>query len=170
MRFFHILGDGGTEGQTSGITFCYGSQCWSCNSFHFSSSSCSSILNGSFLPLFWSRPEAGPWEVEVTRHTRARMQPLEYWPYEDAHVKLLEEEMETHSSILAWRIPWTVEPGRLQSMGSQKSRTQLSTQALKAYSRPGTAKLYMHCLIQSRQYSYGKPTISHFLRLGTPST
>ena len=31
----------------------------------------------------------------------------------------LEEDMATHSSILAWRIPWTEEPGRLQSMGSQ---------------------------------------------------
>ena len=29
----------------------------------------------------------------------------------------LEEEMATHSSILAWKIPWTEEPGRLQSMG-----------------------------------------------------
>jgi len=33
--------------------------------------------------------------------------------------------MTTHSSILAWRIPWTEEPGRLQSLGSQ-SQTQLS--------------------------------------------
>ena len=32
----------------------------------------------------------------------------------------LEEEMATHSSILAWRIPWTEEPGELQSMGSQR--------------------------------------------------
>jgi len=32
----------------------------------------------------------------------------------------LEEEMATHSSIIAWRIPWTDEPGRLQSMGSQR--------------------------------------------------
>ena len=31
----------------------------------------------------------------------------------------LEEEMATHSSIPAWKIPWTEEPGRLQSMGSQ---------------------------------------------------
>ena len=31
---------------------------------------------------------------------------------------LLEKEMETHSSILAWKIPWTEEPGRLQSIGS----------------------------------------------------
>ena len=34
--------------------------------------------------------------------------------------------METHSSILTWEIPWTEEPGRLQSMESQKSWTQLS--------------------------------------------
>ena len=32
----------------------------------------------------------------------------------------LEEEMATHSYILAWRIPWTEEPGRLQSIGSQR--------------------------------------------------
>ena len=33
---------------------------------------------------------------------------------------LLEKEMATHSSILAWKLPWTEEPGRLQSMGSQR--------------------------------------------------
>ena len=33
---------------------------------------------------------------------------------------LLEKEMATHSSILAWKIPWTEEPGRLQSMGLQE--------------------------------------------------
>ena len=32
----------------------------------------------------------------------------------------LEKEMATHSSTLAWKIPWTKEPGRLQSMGSQR--------------------------------------------------
>ena len=37
----------------------------------------------------------------------------------------LEEKMTTHSSTLVWRTPWTEEPGRLQSMGSQ-SQTQLS--------------------------------------------
>ena len=40
----------------------------------------------------------------------------------------LEKEMATHFSILAWEIPGTEEPGRLQSMGSQKSQTQLSNQ------------------------------------------
>ena len=35
----------------------------------------------------------------------------------------LEEEMATHSNILVWKNLWTKEPGRLQSMGSQKSQT-----------------------------------------------
>ena len=34
----------------------------------------------------------------------------------------LEKEMAIHSSILAWRIPWTEEPGRLQSMGPERVR------------------------------------------------
>ena len=38
----------------------------------------------------------------------------------------LEKEMATHSSILAWEIPWTEVPSRLQSVGSQKSQTHLS--------------------------------------------
>ena len=35
---------------------------------------------------------------------------------------LLEKAMATHSSTLAWKIPWTEEPGRLQSMGSQREQ------------------------------------------------
>ena len=38
----------------------------------------------------------------------------------------LEEGMETHSSILAWKILWTEEPGGLQSTGSQRVKTRLS--------------------------------------------
>ena len=34
----------------------------------------------------------------------------------------MKEEIETHSSILVWKIPWAEEPGRLQSMGSQRVR------------------------------------------------
>ena len=37
----------------------------------------------------------------------------------------LEKEMAAHSSILAWEIPWTEEPGGLQSMGSQRVRQDL---------------------------------------------
>ena len=42
--------------------------------------------------------------------------------WEDA----LEKEMATHSTILSWEIPWTEDPGGLQSTGSQKSQTLLS--------------------------------------------
>ena len=35
--------------------------------------------------------------------------------------------MATHSSILAWRVPWTEEPGRLQSMGLERDTTELLT-------------------------------------------
>ena len=42
------------------------------------------------------------------------------------HEDPLEKDTATHSSILAWRIPWKEEPGRLQSMGSQRSWTRFS--------------------------------------------
>ena len=44
----------------------------------------------------------------------------------------LEKEMATHSSILAWEIPWTEEPGRLQSFGSKESdmTEQLNNKAI----------------------------------------
>ena len=44
---------------------------------------------------------------------------VQYLGWEDP----LEEEMATHSSILAWKIPWTEKCGGLQSMGCRKSRT-----------------------------------------------
>ena len=39
----------------------------------------------------------------------------------------LEKETATHSSILVWEIPWTEEPGQLQTMGLQESGTRLAT-------------------------------------------
>ena len=45
---------------------------------------------------------------------------LEAWGQALGQEDPLEEEMATHSSILAWRIPWTEEPGGLQSLGSQR--------------------------------------------------
>ena len=53
---------------------------------------------------------------------------LETWVQSLGWENPLEKEMATHSSILAWEIPWTEEPGGLQSMGWQKSWTQLSNQ------------------------------------------
>ena len=65
----------------------------------------------------------------------------------------LEKEMVTHSSILAWRIPWTEKPGRLQSMGSQRvghdwatsSFTLVLSQSFWLRVLPGGA-----CLVQPR--------------------
>ena len=58
------------------------------------------------LPATWEMPEMGV-------RSPGREDPLE-------------EEMATHSSILAWKIPWTQEPGRLYSPWTHKSGTQLS--------------------------------------------
>ena len=44
----------------------------------------------------------------------------EKWAQSLGWEDLLEKEMATHSSILAWKIPWMEEPGRLQSLGSQR--------------------------------------------------
>ena len=46
----------------------------------------------------------------------------ETWVQPLGQEDLLEKEMATHSSILAWKIPWTEEPGRLQPMGLQRVR------------------------------------------------
>ena len=46
----------------------------------------------------------------------------ETWVWSLGQEDCLEKEMATHSSTLAWKIPWTKEPGRLQSMGSQRIR------------------------------------------------
>ena len=44
----------------------------------------------------------------------------EAWVQSPGWEDLLEKEMATHSSILAWKIPWTKEPARLQSLGLQR--------------------------------------------------
>jgi len=49
----------------------------------------------------------------------------ETWVHSLGWEDLLEEGMATHSSVLAWGIPWIEKPGKLQSMGAQ-SRTRLS--------------------------------------------
>ena len=48
----------------------------------------------------------------------------------------LEMEIATYSSIPAWEIPWTEEPGGLQSMGLQKSQTQLSDETTSRLAMP----------------------------------
>ena len=46
------------------------------------------------------------------------------------NIVLLEKEMATHSNVLAWRNPWTEEPGKLQSLGSQRIGHDLVTSTI----------------------------------------
>ena len=57
--------------------------------------------------------------AQMVKHLPAMQ---ETWVQSLGQEELLEKDMATHSSILAWRIPWTEEPGGLQSMGSQRVR------------------------------------------------
>ena len=52
----------------------------------------------------------------------------ETWVQSPGQESPLEKQMATHSSILAWRIPWTEEPGRPQSMRSQRVRQDFTTE------------------------------------------
>ena len=65
----------------------------------------------------------------------------------------LEEGMVTHSSILPWKVPWTREPGGLQSMGLGKSWTQLSDQT--------TTQLHYKVIITYHKYIYSCNTTSN---------
>ena len=70
-----------------------------------------------FLPSYWGFPDGS-----VVKNPPAMQ---EMWVRSLGQKDPLEKEMTTHSSTHAWKVLWTEEPGRLQSMGSQKSQTQL---------------------------------------------
>ena len=56
----------------------------------------------------------------------------------------LEKEMATHSSILAWKTPWTEEPGRLQSMQSQSVGHDRATSLSPLYAQHSTEQFLAH--------------------------
>ena len=64
--------------------------------------------------------------AQMVQNLPAMQEPQESWVQSLGHEDPLEKGTATHSSILAYRIPWTEEPGGLQSMGLQKIWTQLS--------------------------------------------
>ena len=68
---------------------------------------------------------------------------LETWVQSVGWEGPLEEGMATNSSILAWRIPWTEEPGGLQSMGSQRVRHNQETK------HSNTFSIHFHICITS---------------------
>ena len=56
----------------------------------------------------------------VVKNPLAQQEMQEMWVRSLGWEDPMEKEMATYSSVLAWEIPWTEEPGRLQSMGSQR--------------------------------------------------
>ena len=60
--------------------------------------------------------------VLVVKNLPALQETQETWVESLSWEDPLEEGMATHSSVLAWRIPWTEKPGRLQSIGSHRVR------------------------------------------------
>ena len=83
---------------------------------------CSSFLEGNGTPLQYTCLEnpmdAGPWWAAVHGVAKSQTQLSDFTFI--FHFHTLEKEMAVHSSILAWEIPWTGEPGGLQSICSQK--------------------------------------------------
>ena len=75
--------------------------------FHFKQ-----IHNSVYLPLFYGLPGGSVLRIHPPIQ--------ETWVQSLGGEDPLEEEMETHSSILAWRIPWTEEPGGLQSLEAHR--------------------------------------------------
>ena len=67
------------------------------------------------LYLLWDFPGGS-----AVKNPPAMQEPQEIQVQSLGQKNPLEKDMATHSSILAWRIPWTEEPGGLQSMGSQR--------------------------------------------------
>ena len=66
------------------------------------------------------------------------------WVWSLGREDSLEKEMASHSSTLAWNIPWTEKPGRLQSMGSQKVGCDWATSLYVLFNRIGS---HAHCSI-----------------------
>ena len=63
----------------------------------------------------------------MVKNLLAKQEMQETWVQSLGWEDTLEQEMATHSNILAWKIPWTEEPGGQQSMGSQRVRHDLAT-------------------------------------------
>ena len=92
-----------------------------CEGFHFFT--CSPTL--IYFPLknffFFNDHRSGyGWASLVAQRLKRLPAMRETWVQSLGQNDPLEKEMATHSSTLAWRIPWTEEPGRLQSTGSQR--------------------------------------------------
>ena len=113
-----------------------------------------------YLWLTWASLVAQQWRT---------CQPMqEMWIWSLNQEDPLEKEMATHSSILAWEIPWTGELGRLQSMGLQKSRTQLCGQITTVWNaspKPMSTSSACYLLVLQASARAAHPLCSHPWRI-----
>ena len=84
--------------------------------------------------------DGGAWWAAVHRVAKSRTRPSDF-PF-TFHFHALEKEIATHSSVLAWRIPGTGEPGGLQSMGSHRVRHDRSNLAAAAARKSAAIAIY----------------------------
>ena len=84
----------------------------------------------------------------VKRLSTMRENPVQSLGWEDP----LEKEMAIHSSTIAWKIPWTEEPGRLQSMGSQRIGRDCTFTFRQAGSIPGEGSKIPRALLHSNPW------------------
>ena len=77
-------------------------------------------MNVSSMLIYFVTTVPGFPGGSVVKNLSATQETQETWVRSLGREDPLEKEMATHSSILAWKIPWTEEPGRLQSTGSQR--------------------------------------------------
>ena len=114
--------------------------------YHMSThlSICLSIVNPSFIFCI----------SQVVKNTPANQEPQEPQVWSLGPEDPRKEEISTHSSILAWIIPWTEEPGRLQSMGLQSVRHDWECTHNNAFT-PFLKYFYMIIINWSSRIDYG---------------
>ena len=91
--------------------------------FFFFANSLHILTFDNFSPFIYIIVKRAPL---VPQSQRIHLPMQEMWGLSLGPEDLLEKELTVHSSILSWEIPWTEDPGMLQSMGLQKSWTRLS--------------------------------------------
>ena len=95
-------------------------------------------VRNSLLKLWCILPE-----IRLAQNARDTEKQVQSLGQEDP----LEEEMATHSNILAWKIPWTEEPGWLQPMGSQRVEHSLESEHTQSFSSHLSGQVNCHGII-----------------------
>ena len=115
-----------------------------------------------FFVLFYRCILSVTWQITFLRQETLDCTPdysmyIWFFPIAVLYTISLEKETATHSSTLAWRIPWTEEPGRLQSIGSQRIRHDWATEQWQEYN---TTMYSTILLLVKGKYTF--PGLSHW--------